>query len=132
MQKFDKLSNPIAVDFYSIYDTLGNGNKAIYVYGYSYRSSYKGYETEENPEGYYWADTTCRGFAMDLDKFMAELKANKNFVDDTYCEVDQYQDDLTTEEMVERINTYFEGKPADAYLPFTEITMDTPCGNYIQ
>lgn len=129
MQKFTPVSEPIAVDFYSIYEVLGV--KAIYVYGYSYKSSYKGYATEENPDGAYWADTTCRGFGMDLDEFIASLNENPAFVDDTYCEVDQYQNDLTAAEMANRINTYFEGEPADAYLPFSEITMDTPCGNYI-
>ena len=73
----------------------------------------------------------CCGFYEPLNEFVQHLKDNENYVDDTYCECKQYQGDYDADGIVDVINTYFNGNPADNYLGFSEVTEDTPCGNYV-
>ena len=117
MLPFNIITKPQELDFFTIYEDLGI--KYIHVFGYSYESDD------------YWANMECSWFIFPLAEFIANLKENENFVDDTYCELNQYQGDLTAEEMTDTINHYFDGEPPQAYLGFEEITMDTPCGNYV-
>lgn len=117
MKKFEPLSKPQELDFYEISSV--EGKKFIHIFGYTYESDT------------YWANMECSWFIEPLEDFIANLKANENYVDDTYCELNQYQGDYTAETIVsEVINVYFDGKSPDAYLAFEEITMDTPCGKY--
>ena len=111
------ITQPKELDFFSIYEE--NGIKYIHVFGYSYESDT------------YWANMECCGFLFPLAEFIKRSAENPDFMNDTYREVPQYQDDLTADEMVQTINTYFNGRPADAYLPFGEITMETVCGDYV-
>ena len=129
MEKFEKVTKPLALDFYSISED--NGVKFIHVNGYSYKSDSMEYVSEENPDGTYWANMECCWFIEQLEEFIKKLHENENYIDDTYCDLNQYQGDHSENEMVDIINHYFDGKPADFYLPFGEITMDTPCGNYV-
>ena len=130
MLPFIPLTKPQELDFFTIYEQ--DGFKYIHIFGYSYKSDSNEYVSESNPDGIYWANLECCWFIFPLAEFIANLKENENFVDDTYCGLNQYQDDLTAEEMTDTINHYFDGDPADAYLGFEEITMDTPCGNYVR
>lgn len=130
MKAFEPLTAPKELDFFTIFEDFGI--KYIHIFGYSYESSNYDYKTDENPDGTYWAHTECSWFIEPLAEFIARLKENENYVDDTYCELNQYQDDLTAEQMTDTINHYFDGHCADAYLGFEEITMDTPCGNYVK
>lgn len=130
MKAFEPLTAPEELDFYTIFEDFGI--KYIHIFGYSYKSSNYDYKTEDNPDGTYWANMECCRFIEPLAEFIAHLKENENYVDDTYCELNQYQDDLTAEQMTDTINHYFDGHCADAYLGFEEITMDTPCGNYVK
>lgn len=129
MRKFEPVAKPIEGDFYTILEDMGV--KYIHINGYTYESSNYDYKSEKNPDGIYWANLEVSWFIFPLAEFIANLKENENFVDDTYCELNQYQGDLTEEEMIDTINHYFDGHGADAYLSFGELTMDTPCGNYI-
>ena len=129
MEKFEKVSKPQELDFYTI--SVVDGVKVIHINGYSYKSDSTEYITKENPNGDYWANMECCWFLEPLEEFIQNLRADYNYVNDTYSELNQYQGDYTEGEMVEIINHYFNGKPADFYLPFEEITMDTPCGNYV-
>ena len=129
MTPFKTVSRPISVDFFNIFENLGI--KYIHIFGYSYESSNYEYATESNPSGTYWANMECCWFIFPLSEFVANLKENEDYVDDTYCELKQYQGDYTPEEMTDIINHYFEGHGPDAYLDFTEVTEDTPCGDYI-
>ena len=129
MEKFNEVTKPISLDFYSIYED--GGVKYIHIFGYSYESSSNDYVTEENPNGIYWANMECCWFIESLANFIQHVKENENYVDDTYCELKQYQGDYTAERMVDIINHYFNNKPADYYLSFEDITEDTPCGNYV-
>ena len=117
MTPFKSITKPISVDFFSIYEE--QGKKYIHVFGYSYESDD------------YWANMECCWFIFPVSEFVANLKENENFVDDTYCDLNQYQGDLTADEMTDTINHYFNGHGADAYLDFGEVSEDTPCGDYI-
>ena len=129
MKKFEPLSKPEELDFYEISSV--EGKKFIHIFGYTYKSDSNEYVSEENPNGVYWANMECCWFIEPLEEFIANLKANENYVDDTYCELKQYQGDYTAETIVsEVINVYFDGKCPDYYLGFEDITMDTPCGTY--
>ena len=129
MTPFIPVSKPFEGDFYTIYEELGI--KYIHINGYTYESSNYEYVSEDNPDGTYWASMECCWFIFPLAEFIQNLRSDYNFVDDTYQELNQYQGDLTTEQMTETINHYFDGHGADGYLHFEEITEDTPCGNYI-
>ena len=130
MLPFIPLTAPEELDFFSIFEDMGV--KYIHIFGYSYKSDSNEYVSEDNPNGIYWANMECCWFIEPLAEFIAHLKENENYVDDTYCELNQYQGDLTAEEMTDTINHYFDGHCADAYLTFEEITMDTPCGDYVR
>ena len=130
MLPFIPLTAPEELDFFSIFEDMGV--KFIHIFGYSYKSDSNEYVSEDNPDGIYWANMECCWFTEPLAEFIAHLKENENYVDDTYCELNQYQGDLTPEEMTDTINHYFDGHGPDAYLTFEEITMDTPCGDYVR
>ena len=73
----------------------------------------------------------CCWFIEPLSEFIQHLSENDQYVDDTYAELKQYQGDYTPKRVIDIINHYFDGKPADYSLGFGGITMDTPCGNYV-
>lgn len=131
MKPFQKVDKPFEGDFYSIVEE--NGEKFIHVNGYSYKSDSMDYVTEQNPNGVYWAHTEVCWFIFSLMDFINMYKIyGKEWVDEQYEERNQYQTDFTEEQMLECINErYFNGHPADAFLDFDELTLDTPCGNYI-
>ena len=117
MTKYFPIIQPKELDFFSIYEE--DEIKYIHVFGYSFKSDT------------YWGNMECCGFLFPLAEFIKGYAENPEFMNDIYCEVPQYQDDLTADEMVQTINTYFDGRPAEAYLPFGEITMETKCGDYV-
>ena len=129
MEKFEKVTKPLELDFYSISEV--DGIKVIHIFGYSYKSDSMEFVSKQNPDGIYWANMECCWFIEKVEDFIQHLKTNKNHIDDTYAELKQYQGDYTSKWMIDIINHYFNGKPADFYLSFEEITMDTPCGNYV-
>ena len=129
MVYFKKTRKPFEADFYTIFEDFGI--KYIHIFGYSYKSSNYDYKTEDNPDGTYWANMECSWFIEPLADFVKHIGENENYVDDTYCELNQYQGDYDEAGMARIINIYFDGKPADAFLSFAEITEDTPCGNYM-
>lgn len=130
MKKFDKVLKPFAGDFYTI--TEQDGEKFIHIDGYTYKSDSDEFVTEDNPNGIYWAHLQVCWFVYSLKEFIAKFKERGGeWVDENYCDLNQYQSDNTAEEMTNAINHYFDGKPADAYLDFGEITEETPCGNYV-
>lgn len=129
MKKFEKVTEPVELDFFTICED--NGVKYIHIFGYSYKSDSREYVSENNPNGIYWANMECCWFIEPLTDFVAHIKENKDYVNDTYCELNQYQGDFTGDEMVDIINQYFDGNPADYYLSFENVTEETPCGNYV-
>lgn len=129
MNKFKKVTEPEEMDFFSVFADE-KGVKHIRIHGYIYKSSSKEYVTPENPLGTYWAKMDCDGFVEPLSEFAGHN--NADYVNDGYEGCPQYQTDYSSEGIVDVINTYFNGKPADARLYFPEVNEDTPCGNYVR
>lgn len=110
-------------EFYSI-EPDGKGGKQIHVLGYCYH------------EGC-WHNVEYTGFIEPLQEFIEHLKefselyADENYVDNRASELQQYQGEYNDGEMRDIINQYFDGHTADAKLSYSEITIDTPCGDYV-
>ncbi len=145
MKKFTTITKPIEVDFFSIY-TRNDGVKCIHLWGYTYKSDSNEFITPDNPDGIYWANMEACGLEIPLEEFVGELQKNDSldFIDELYYEpCKQYQGDYDADGMAVTINHYYndivfsvdypaknEGRP-DAYLDFSEVTMDTPDGDYL-
>ncbi len=123
MEKFNAVTEPMELEFYSIEDD-GQGGKDIHVFGYLYANG------EDNGEGE-WRDVEYTGFIEPLEDFIRHYAEDDSYVDNTAGDLNQYIGDCTDEEVVDIINHYFCGHPADYRLPYSEITADTPCGNYV-
>lgn len=122
MEKFNKVTEPAELEFFSI-DPDGNGGKEIHIFGYTYDS--------DNDEGDgSWRNVEFTFCIIPLKEFIENLEENEDYIDKIESEIKQYIGDCTEEEVVEYINNYFDGKPADCTLTYGEITEDTPCGNY--
>ena len=115
-------AEPQEVEFYSISCNEG-GIKYIHIFGYSYIG-------EDNGEGP-WRNVEYTGFIEPLQEFIEHLKANEDYVDNTAANLNQYMGDYTDEGMRDIMNCYFNGHRADRLLNYSEITMDTPCGDYM-
>lgn len=116
-KKLPKVTEPIEMDFYSI-EPDGNGGKQIHVFGYCYKEDT-------------WRNVEYSFFIEPLRDFIEHLKADENYPYNKASELKQYISDCTANEMVEIINCYFNGGTPDYLLPYSDITIDTPCGNYI-
>ena len=122
MEKFNKVTKAKEIEFFSI-EPDGKGGKQIHIGGYVYPSdTYDG-------EGY-WRNVEFSFCIIPLDEFIKKLEEDDDYIDTIESEVKQYIGDCTDDEVVDIINNYFNGKPADYILYYGEITMDTPCGNY--
>ena len=145
MKPFVPLTKPEEVEFFSIYTR--DGVKYIHMWGYTYESSNYEYKTDDNPDGTYWANMEACGLEIPLAEFLEESKQYESMLDYTnelYEQCKQYQGDYDEGGMLATINHYYndivfsvdypaknEGMP-DAWLGYSEITMDTPDGDYIQ
>jgi hypothetical protein len=141
---FTPLFAPSEVEFFSIYTR--NGIKYIHLWGYTYETSNFDYQTEDNPDGTYWANMEACGVEIPLAEFLKESKgydSPADYVNDLYEQAKQYQNDYDEDGIVEVINHYYrdivfsvderaknEGMP-DAWLGYDTLTMDTPDGDYI-
>lgn len=119
MKKFEKLTEPEELDFYSI-ELDHNGKKQVHVSGYVYG------DTDDE----YWRYVEVCFFIEPLEEFIKHVAEDSDYVFKMMGEHKNYIDDLTEKEVVETINNYF-GHPADYYLHYSEITIDTPCGDYV-
>jgi len=121
MRPFIAVTKPIYGDFFSILEM--GGVKYIHTFGYIYDN------------GDVWSLNEVSRFFMPLAYFVKEMNTYEDkwdYIDELYEACPQYYDEYPTEEAcTEAINHFFDGKPADSYLSFTDITEDTPCGNYI-
>ena len=122
MEKFSKVSEPKEIEFFSI-DSDGKGGKEIHIGGYVYPS-----DTDDGKG--YWRNVEFSFCIIPLAEFIKNLEEDDDYIDTIESEVKQYIGDCTDDEVVDIINNYFNGKPADYTLRYGEITMDTPCGNY--
>ena len=114
---------PREAEFFSI-EPDGNGGKQIHVFGYCYC-------TGDDDEEESWRNVEYTFFIEPLQDFIDRLQKNEDYVDTSACDVKQYIGDYSGEGIVNIINHYFDGHTANAELHYSEITMDTPCGDYI-
>ena len=121
MEKFVKLTEPEEVDLFTIYEE--SGVKCIHIYGYTWFDY-----PDEGENG--WHLQEYKWFVEELGSFISHIKEDEDYVDHFAQGMTQYISDMDEDEMVETINSYFNGECADAYLGFDQITMNTPCGNY--
>ena len=148
MEPFKIFAEPTEVEFFSIY-TESDGTRYIHLRGYTYfvDGGNPDFMTEDNPDGDYWANMEARYLEIPLDEFIREYEAlgenGNDYVNELYEQARQYQDDYSPEEILDIINHYYgwgevvdgeyhrvsEGNP-DAFLYYSEVTMDTPDGNY--
>lgn len=122
MVKFNQVTEPVELEFFSIEDD-GHGGKDIHVLGYLYSDG------ENNGKGE-WRCVEFSFFIEPLEDFIRHYAETENYVDNTAGGLKQYIEDMTDEEAVETINHYFGGNPADGQLFYSDITIETPCGNY--
>ena len=121
--RLPQVTEPKEAEFFSI-ENDGQGGKQIHVWGYTYT------EGEDNGDGP-WRNVEYTGFIEPLQEFIDHLQANENYVDNHASELTQYIGDYQDEGIVEILNGYFNGEPANALLHYSEITIDTPCGDYM-
>jgi hypothetical protein len=122
MEKFEKVSDPMEMEFFSI-ESDGKGGKQIHIGGYTYQSD------TDFGEGL-WRNVEFSFCIVPLDEFIKNYAEDEDYINNLESEVKQYIGDHTDGEIVEIINNYFNGSPADCMLEYGEITMNTPCGNY--
>ena len=122
MKKFNPVTEPMELEFYSIEDD-GQGGKQIHIFGYLYTNG------EDNGDGE-WRCVEYTGFIEPLEEFIKHYSEEEDYVDNTAGELNQYIGDHTDEEVVDIINHYFNGHTADYDLHYAFVTMDTPCGDY--
>ena len=120
MKGFKKISEPIEMEFFSIEPDY-NGGKQIHILGYTYESD------TDFGEGT-WRDVDFTFCIIPLDEFIKNYaKGGIDYVGEIEDEVKQYIGDKTEEEIVELTNNYFKN---GSVLEYSEITLDTPCGDY--
>lgn len=109
-------------DFYDICEL--NDEKFVHIWGYAYKDSDA------------FKDDTVRfvsyvGFMLKLSDFIEACKSNPEYVISVECEYTNYLEEFNTEkELEEYLNLYNPHKKFTS-LSYTDITMDTPCGSYI-
>lgn len=125
MEKFEKVNKPERMEFYSI-ELDNKGEKQIHLLGWCYD-----HEDEDEYGNPLWSFVEPSFLIVPLKEFVENRKGNDDYVESLYAESKQYQGEVTETEAVDGINHFFQGKPADCWLPFSDITLDTPCGNYV-
>lgn len=121
--RLPQVTEPKEMEFFSIEDD-GHGGKQIHILGYCYT------EGEDNGDGP-WRNVEYTWFIEPLQEFIEHLKQDEDYVDNHASELTQYIGDHTDEEIVDIINHYFCGHTANAVLHYSDITIDTPCGDYV-
>lgn len=113
--RLPQVTEPKEVEFFSIEDD-GQGGKQIHILGYCYCGDDD------------WRNVEYSGFIEPLQEFIEHLKADENYVDDW---LEQSIGDFDDKGMTDIINHYFNGQTANDVLRYSEITIDTPCGDYM-
>lgn len=104
-------------DFYSIEEDA-NGVKNIHILG---NICYD--------DGRY-ITTEYVGFIEPLSDFIAHIKDNMDYVNEKAETLNQCGADVDATIALGMVAHYFDGKAADYFLDYTDITIDTPIGNY--
>lgn len=121
--RLPQVTEPKEVEFFSIEDD-GHGGKQIHVWGYTYT---EGDDQGDGP----WRNVEYTGFIEPLQEFIDHLNAEENYVDNHASLLTQYIGDYYDDGIVDIINHYFNGETANDVLRYSDITIDTPCGDYM-
>lgn len=118
MEKFTKMSEPVELINYTIYLTP-SGVKGIQIIGHCYKRDYD------------WCVVSYIGIDLPLPEFILNYKLNKDsYVNELMESAKKYEEYTSDNEMLRTINKYYGGEYT-YFMPFSEITPDTPYGNYI-
>ena len=120
--RLPRVTEPEEMEFYSI-EPDGKGGKQIHILGYTYAS--------DNNTKDYWRVAEGTFMIFPLQEFIDNLKQDEDHVNNLWCDAKLYEGDYTDEQVVDIINHYFNGQTANRRLHYSEITIDTPCGDYI-
>lgn len=120
--RLPRVTEPEEMEFYSI-EPDGQGGKQIHILGYTYAS--------DNNTKDYWRVAEGTFMIFPLQEFIDNLQQDEDYVSNLWCDAKQYEGDYTDEQVVDIINHYFDGRTANRRLHYSEITIDTPCGDYI-
>ena len=131
-----KFKKPEECELFSIIEE--NGKKYVHVHAFVWEASgERDWKDREHGDGRtnekdgFWVLTEYAGYIVPIEKFIEKIK------DPDYCfeegvNYEQYDYDCTTKEMAKLLNEYFNGHGPNARLSRSEITVDTPCGDYIE
>lgn len=111
--------NLLEKDLYSIYER--GGVKHIHFFGYLY------YDGE--PADLPYRNIEYTGFEDTLANYLA-WRADKHEYDRRQAECQQYISDLSKTDAEDTFMCYFGGS-APKSLPLGDVSMETPCGDYI-
>ena len=82
-----------------------------------------------------WHFTETRQYGIPVAEFAQKYKEyeerGKEYVTELQVDARQYEQEMNRKEALEYILAYFNGELADKNLHYSEITADTPAGNYI-
>lgn len=117
-KRLPQVTEPEAMEFYSI-EPDGKGGKQIHMLGYIY----------QNDD--HWTGVEPAFLILPLREFIDQLKKEEDYTDRLLSEAKLYEGDYDDEGAVDYINHYFCGHTANRRLHYSEITIDTPCGDYI-
>ena len=121
MRPFHPVTDPEEMEFFSIEDD-GQGGKRVHLLGYTFLS-------DDNGDGPWRALEPC-GLLIPIGEFIDGMANNDDYAENLIAEAKQYEGDYTDEGMVDYINHYFSHHPAGHYLHYSEVTADTPVGDY--
>lgn len=111
-----KITKPCDCEVFQV--IMSGGVKDIHILAYVF-------ERDEDPR---WAHVEGTFMSVPLKEFVGMFEADgQEYIEELWRETQQYQGDLTEEEILKVLNGY----DIDAVLPYADVNEDTPCGTYI-
>lgn len=121
MEKFNGATEPMELEFFTVMND-GRGGKEVHLDGYLYHS-------EDNGKSA-WRLLEPNFVFIPIAEFVQNVAKEDGYTDRLISEAKQYIEDMNKDDVVECINEYYNGQPADYVLHYSEVTVDTPCGHY--
>ncbi|MBR5395788.1 MAG: hypothetical protein IK144_12030 [Bacteroidaceae bacterium] len=121
MEKFNGATEPMELEFFTVMND-GRHGKEVHLDGYLYQS-------EDNGEGAWRLLEPC-GVFIPIAEFVQNVAKEDGYTDRLISEAKQYIEDMDDDGVVECINEFYNGQPADYVLQYNEVTEETPCGHY--
>ena len=108
-------------DFYSVEEI--EGKKVVHIHGYVYDAG----EGINNPDETY-RNVNFSGCYIPLDEFIG---LSEDTINDFQSTCKQYVNDLTETGAKELMEIYYGTDCKEKELAYSELTLDTPCGDYV-